>query len=189
MDRHIIIDDVMTVEDQQKIKDTYPFFGWYYDTNTYRGDKEPIINDDVYDVGQLSFAVFGHKIKESNLFPIRAVYPIIRAIDYHLRDEEKFKSLLINRVKFNLLWRVKEAAGKWNTPHVDVDNPEDFISAIYYVKDADGDTCLFYPDETVRVKPKQGRVLVFPAYIKHASSNPIDSYDRVVINMVLKFDR
>lgn len=185
----MIIDNVMTVEDQQKIKDTYPFFGWYYDTNTYRGDFDQIDSDDVYDVGQLSFAIYGKNVPEKSVFPLRAIFPIVRSIDHHLRDEETFKTLSIVRVKFNLLWRIRESLGKWNTPHIDVSNPEDMLSAIYYVKDADGDTCLFYPDETVRIKPKQGRVVVFPAHIQHASSNPVESADRVVINMVLKFDR
>jgi len=191
MDRHIIIDGVMTVDDQKKLISVTRYLKWFYDTNTVIGSNgdPPTDTDEIYDVGQLVSPIFGETIKEQSVCPVRAVYPILKAIDYHLKPDEKFKNLLINRVKFNLLWRVKEAAGRWNTPHVDVDNPVDFISAIYYVKDADGDTCLFYPDETARVTPKQGRVLVFPSHIKHASSNPVESNDRIVINMVLKFNR
>ena len=161
-----------------------------YDQNTVTGvNKDPIDTEDIYDVGQMVSPIFVEHIKEQKDFPVVAIYPILRSIDYHLRPDEQFKNLLINRVKINLLWRVREAAGRWNTPHRDVDNPDDFISAIYYVKDSDGDTCLFYPDKTVRVKPKQGRVLVFPSTLMHASSNPVESLDRMVINMVLKFNR
>jgi len=187
--RHIIIDDVMTIEDQEKLHKVCRYLNWLYDKNTVKGDNDPTETDDVYDVGQLVSPIFGERIEEQSVCPVRAVHPILRSIDYHLRPDEEFKHLLINRVKFNLLWRVKEAAGRWNTPHRDVDNPDDFISAVYYVKDADGDTVLFYPDETVRVKPKQGRVLVFPSTLLHASSSPVESHERIVINMVLKFKR
>lgn len=181
----------MTVDDQLKIAKNAHFVSWQYDRNTCDSgvNSTQTITDEIYDVGQMVAPIFGEHVKEQAPFPVRAIYPLLRSIDYHLKSEEQFKRLSINRVKMNMLWRSPDAAGRWSTPHTDVDNSDDFVSAIYYVKDADGDTVLFYPDETVRVTPKQGRILVFPSHLKHASSSPMVSHDRIVINMVLKMER
>lgn len=189
MDRHMIIDNVMTVEDQLKIIKNIHFLNFQYNCNTCDSATGQVVDDEIYDVGQLVSSIFGEFTKEQEPFPVRAVFPLIRSVEHHLKSEEQFKRILINRVKVNLLWKSPEAAGRWNTPHTDVSNVDEFVSAIYYVKDSDGDTCLFYPDELVRVTPKQGRILIFPSTLKHASSSPMVSYDRVVINMVLKLDR
>ena len=58
---------------------------------------------------------------------------------------------------------------------------------LYYVNDADGDTCFFDGGEIVRrVAPKRGRAVFFDGRIAHASSGPVETRFRVVINVNLR---
>lgn len=180
--KHIVVDNIIPKPLQHKYELDYKKFKWEYQRSTYEEKIGTLNSNEVYDTGQLVFPVntMGyHDPYESNLDPL------LDAIKLHIRPVKKIK-----RIKFNLLWRVTEAGTRWNIPHHDT---EDIInefnnkwSAVYYVNSADGDTCLFYPDHVERIKPKRGRVLIFPANIRHASSNPVVSQERVVINFVLE---
>lgn len=103
---------------------------------------------------------------------------------------DKFKSFInqhspyknIIRMKSNLLLNNK--ANTFNSIHRDYHL--EHINLIYYVNDSDGDTFLF--DENVIIKtvsPKKGRILLFDGKYEHASSNPIKSKYRSIININL----
>ena len=80
-----------------------------------------------------------------------------------------------------------------DTPHIDIDRPHTVF--LYYVNDADGDTVLYnyksknikdipnYEDIKIikKVKPKQGRVLVFDGMTWHSSTQPTKG-PRCIIN-------
>jgi hypothetical protein len=88
----------------------------------------------------------------------------------------------IIRMKSNLLLNNK--ANTFNSIHRDYDL--DHINLIYYVNNSDGDTFLF--DENIIIKtvsPKKGRILLFDGKYEHASSNPINSKYRSIININL----
>ena len=64
---------------------------------------------------------------------------------------------------------------------------------VYYVNDSDGDTVLFnefYNTKSVsinrRIAPKKGRAVIFDSNRFHASSNPINTPTRFVINFTFK---
>ena len=80
---------------------------------------------------------------------------------------------------------------KYNTPHIDVPDAN-FKSLLYYVNDSDGDTFVFNEtfhdrkDLTIRkrVSPKKGRAVVIDSNTWHASSNPRNHANRIVLNLI-----
>jgi hypothetical protein len=67
---------------------------------------------------------------------------------------------------------------------------------VYYVDTVDGDTVVFdkYDSETgelgepIRNTPLQGSLIAFKSNMYHASSNPIKSARRTVINMAFRYE-
>jgi hypothetical protein len=118
------------------------------------------------------------------------IYPMLYFV------EEKFnidiKSII--RSKANLLMqRTGYTKEDHSFPHVDQLVPH--MVLLYYVNDSDGDTIFFdkkYDATKVtsevelevahRVSPKKGRAILFNGLLYHASSNPIDSDKRIVLN-------
>lgn len=95
------------------------------------------------------------------------------------------------RIKSNIL--TKSTNTKYHSPHIDTSVPH--LVFLYYVNDSDGDTYFFdkfysadsemNEDELIvsqRLSPKQGRGILFNGHQYHASSSPIDSDMRCVIN-------
>ncbi len=79
--------------------------------------------------------------------------------------------------------------GTIDTAHIDIDDYEDFIVALYYVVDSDGDTVIYNEREksetyTIkeRVTPKQGRMVIFDGNLYHAAKQPINSNTRCIVN-------
>jgi hypothetical protein len=66
--------------------------------------------------------------------------------------------------------------------HVDYEYPH--LAMLYYVVDSDGPTVFYNPDGTIMdaVDPKKGRAVIFDGLIRHASSSPVESRRRIVIN-------
>jgi hypothetical protein len=82
-------------------------------------------------------------------------------------------------------------------PHVDIGlcPGQQIKSLVYYVNHSDGDTYFFDqtgPTERTslnvirRVSPQRGRAVLFDSDIFHASSSPVQSDKRIVINIVFK---
>jgi len=93
----------------------------------------------------------------------------------------------IIRSKFNLLFphpKIKNNSDH-NVTHIDLDGPH--YSITYYLNDSDGDTIFFKDDftELKRVKPKENRMVISES-LYHASSNPIKSNFRKVLNIVIR---
>jgi ectoine hydroxylase-related dioxygenase (phytanoyl-CoA dioxygenase family) len=76
-------------------------------------------------------------------------------------------------------------------PHIDADISH--LVFIYYVNDSDGDTVFFkqkfngFPvknlDEEFRISPKAGTAVLFDGNQYHASSSPVNSDYRCVLNI------
>lgn len=95
----------------------------------------------------------------------------------------------VYRIKANLIHRQKSCKNCFNPPHVDFTMEKQGLKPVvclYYVNDSDGDTFFFDNNENLnvieRVTPKSGRMVVFDNDIFHASSPPVKSDARIVIN-------
>jgi hypothetical protein len=190
LDHIIVDDDVISLEDSEKIKtllfDSLP---WYLGT----GKESTVIGDDynkfknvqsIFEYGQLT-----HKfVDNGEIFSTNFEIPllIVRAVikKYNMSDR-------LLRAKANLMTRVHvDNSMLHNTPHVDDSVPHWVL--IYYVNDSDGDTFIF--NETGdqidissltiqhRVTPKQGRIVIFDGKYLHAGMHPTLSDFRSVIN-------
>jgi hypothetical protein len=123
-------------------------------------------------------------------------YPLL---SWALQEGFLLKSENIIRCKVNLQTRASESArNKFNTPHCDLgpNASEDYLTALYYVNDSDGDTYFFNEDYDyvnninnlnnlsvlTKIPAKGGRLVIFPNNIAHAGSHPVDSDYRMVIN-------
>ena len=177
--KHIVIDDIISLEKQEKFLKECKNLPWAYTTGTCK--DLPYESNKIFDVGQLVHQIFYNEHKSPYFSYIT---PLLVEISKHIPVTTPV------RFKANLLWRTQESQGRWTTPHQDVstllNNDNSHWSAVYYINDSDGDTCLFYEDMPTRITPKQGRVVIFPSNVIHASSNPVESYQRVVFNLVWK---
>ena len=112
---------------------------------------------------------------------------------YILHFGNNFSDRLV-RAKVNMLIKDHEyGINNYHIPHVD--DRGDIESVIYYVNDSDGDTFIFNekPDESLteitikdRISPTRGRLVFFDSSYLHASSSPIISSERIIINFVFR---
>lgn len=152
-----------------------------YQTDVHNG-SESIESDEVHNSYQFAAGLL----------------PGMPAYDYFLQVFNRFAAKHgitynnIIRVKLNWLPRAQaEAKGKWHMPHVD--SNEEHQVFLYYVNDADGDTFFFnekYPmlkDNGLtlnkQVAPKAGKGVIFDGFVYHASSSPVESEYRCILNV------
>ena len=79
--------------------------------------------------------------------------------------------------------------GTIDNPHIDIIGKIEFIVALYYVCDSDGDTVIYNETKesktyTIKksVTPKQGRIVIFDGSLYHAAKQPINSNTRCIVN-------
>lgn len=95
----------------------------------------------------------------------------------------------IVRIKANMI--LKNGNSGMHYPHVDAD--KNHLVFLYYVNDSDGDTIFFnekYNGDKIdslsimkNVSPESGKAVVFDGLTYHASSSPVKSDFRCVINI------
>lgn len=146
-------------------------FPWNYHANTNYEDGATRAND----VPQFvhGFVRDGKNHSELTGMPLKVVEPF----------GLKFEDLL--RAKANLVGWEKEPVV--HPAHTD-DNSPHFV-VLYYANESDGETILFPPDgEEVRVSPQPGRILCFHGHLPHASSSPVQTRYRAVLNINVRGD-
>ena len=113
-----------------------------------------------------------------------AFLPVLSAIPYNI-------DVLI-KLKINLTLPASGATDyTYGMPHTDFPNVPENITALYYINDSDGDTVIFNElqgfqnqlTERMRIKPKQGRLVVFNGNVIHAGNNPTTNEPRLVANI------
>lgn len=134
---------------------------------------------------------FSHFVNVEHCPYIDTISPILNTLTASFNT-----NIQIMKMKFNLLHKIADPTHHF--PHTDVDDLDNNIkSAIYYVNDCDGDTYLFNekapkPSNTATlyksITPKKGSMLVFNSNQFHASSSPVESNIRLVLNIVFKID-
>lgn len=163
---------------------------WLYNSYTSNPDEVIIDNTDnnIKETPQFVHPIFQEK-QESEF------YETMKSVLFFVEDKFKTKILGLNRIKANLL--VPNGTNNpnlYHIPHIDEGDTSAY-SILYYVNDSDGDTVFF--DKTVdqgdpynltpihRETPKKNTVILFPSKRFHASSNPVNSNVRMVVNTVV----
>ena len=188
----LVLDDLMSEEYCKSLVNLPYWLKFYYTEKTsYPTDQFPDVytDDNVLDIGQLTAPLYiANEYKET-------CYDLITPLLYVIK--QKVTELKFNheiRVKYNILVRNTDSTqSNYNTPHHDA--VSNAYSIVYYCNDSDGDTFLFNefyegknPDKLTiaqRVTPKKNRCVIFESNRMHASSSPIYSKDRRVINFVI----
>lgn len=125
------------------------------------------------------------EFQDENKISIHDTPENIEKIFYVVEEFNKrfnLDKIKIFRAKANLLTQYQNNKKEYyDTPHIDWDFPHHVL--LYYVNDSDGDTILF-KDRKIwkRISPKKNRLLMFNHKVLHASSHPIESVARVVLN-------
>ena len=188
---NIVTDKVMQRAQRIFLQDR---FGWYYNEST---SKPTLVDRTVLTDSHTKESVqFTHKLYTVDSFDSEYVEFVMKIMQ-GLEEKEGIVCTKMLRAKCNLL--VQDAlygTDFYNTPHVDlVDTTDNNYSLIYYINDSDGDTVLFnekfgeeFTDLTIahRQTPKAGCALLFNSGTYHASTSPIVSASRVIINIVFE---
>ena len=111
-----------------------------------------------------------------------------------------------NKVRITNMWSIINKKGSSNIRHM---HPNSYLSASYYVKvpEKSGNICFFDPKEQknfsyppikkdtelsaemVHIKPAEGNLLLFPAYLYHCVEESYSNEDRIVISFNITIDR
>jgi hypothetical protein len=190
---NIVTDKVMERAKRIFLQD---HFGWFYNSSTSKirpGDKTVLMDEQTKESIQ-----FTHKLYTDGTFDSEYV-DFIMKIMKGLEEKEGIVCTKMLRAKCNLLPQdASYGTDFYHPPHVDIINPTDInYSLIYYVNNSDGDTILFneqFGDEfdklTIahRQTPKEGCALLFKSGTYHASSSPMLTNSRVIMNIVFESD-
>lgn len=110
---------------------------------------------------------------------------------YCQKTGESYEQII--RMKINNTIEQRKNTTIVNSPHVDWDFPHKTL--VYYINECDGDTILFnehYVQQengmielslNSRIQPKMGRAICFDGLTYHATSNPINSSQRLILNI------
>ena len=193
-DEVIVIDDVIDIEYQEKIKNVLigddEFneleFPWFYlqDVTTAYGDpnsqnRPALIHLYVGYHGE-SPGMVGSLMHD--LF-----IPLLQQTCHRIGKDKV--SILQGRSFLQFPLNLKN--NDVDLPHIDIDDRKHFV-ILYYVCDSDGDTIIYNEREESReytikqkVAPKQGRVVIFDGGLMHTAEQPKDNV-RCVVNYDLE---
>lgn len=173
-----IIDDLYPSRFINNLEDllTSVNFPWFFQSNTSYD-----VLDKTNDVFQFTHQFISKQGDHSPfLSEISFLSPFI---------EKKFNVEVVDtlRAKANLLTCNKGFnTDTYHPLHVDADEIN-YWSLLYYVNDSDGDTFFkLSENDFKRVSPKKGRAVFFNSNIEHASSSPVKTDTRIVVNSILK---
>jgi hypothetical protein len=173
----LVIDDFVPLEFQEELKKkmfsiNFPWYAHTLDTDVEKVNQRTY----AYAPG-LAHVMLNKDGKQSNF--LEETYPIM---------ERVAQTLHLNEIKLGLarafLQYPLTISSGLTTPHIDNPNVNHTV-VVYYVKDSDGDTVLYNKshnmgdtvvhdcalceeDIVLRVKPKQGRVLIFEGSTFHS---------------------
>ena len=204
----IVIDDFIDIQYQTRIKNVLlgdnesfnnenfdDIFSWIYvDDVTATGDSDskhrpgmahqyvdlPYEEERDLSDGTINDGVLGHVISEYHELFI----PLLKKVGFKLglNDVKVLQGRSFLQFPIN-------TDGTIDTPHIDIHGNNNFIVALYYVCDSDGDTVIY--NERIeskkytinkRVTPKQGRMVIFDGGLYHAAEQPINSNTRCIVN-------
>lgn len=184
MNKPIILDDVLPEKIYKEvskvmISEESPNFPWWWHhgaTSSYES-----LDDKTRDNLMLCHQFYIQGEEPSPFFGL--VGQLIPEVEKKLDK----KVIDLFRVKGNLTLPSTLPSDTYNVPHKDQE--EGWISLLYYVNDADGDTVFFDDDKNIYsiVPPKANRVAVFDSNIYHCTMNNQTFDRRMVINYTLRW--
>tara|TARA_B100000085_G_scaffold232983_1_gene220305 strand:+ start:7916 stop:8512 length:597 start_codon:yes stop_codon:yes gene_type:complete len=184
---YTIVDDLIPEEQQvflQKYLCENKRFGWHFHPSTITEDDQKTyegMNINEYVQFVHSFAYYDkHTIKTEITSPF---YNIIEPIIKNFGKKYNYNKIKLWRAKANLQTQSSNIIKDSHCgPHTDLWFPHHVL--LYYLNDSDGDTFLFDENKNIidRITPKKGKAIFFNGDILHASSLPVKSKYRAVIN-------
>lgn len=184
MIKPIILDDVLPekiYEELSRVMITKgsPNFPWWW----HHGATSEIesFDDKIHDNLMLCHQFYIQGEEPSPFFGL--VGQVIPEVEKKLEK----KTIDLFRVKGNLTLPSTLPADTYNVPHKDQE--EGWMSILYYVNDADGDTIFFDDNKEIyaTVTPKANRAAIFDSNIMHCTMNNQTVDRRMIINYVLRW--
>jgi hypothetical protein len=184
-----IIDDAVPVEVQDKIEQLFisNHINWTFNPSSlYVNGKLMGLRDDFPQTeNTFDTPMFTHIsgfVNQKMSDSLVDVFPVVQSIPHDMTT--------LIRVKTNITLPAINGGDLHNPVHVDYGSQEDYLSAIYYINDSDGDTFIFnekngHQGELTlkqRVSPKKGRLVVFNGNYLHAGGIPTRG-PRLVMNI------
>ena len=186
MKKIVVIDNIIDKEYQENLKELFfnnNKFSWFYMNDISIKDNKHQRRPGFKHI----FVKFEKQI--SNIWPL--IKPLSEKISKKIKLK---KSTVIEARTFLQLPLNKEYIGEGvDTPHLD--RTEAHLVFLYYINDSDGDTIIYnyksksptdipyFEDikELKRIKPKQGRVVIFDGLYWHTAEQPTKDV-RCIIN-------
>jgi len=184
-----IFDNIISLEKQEEIKNLLygNNFPWYYINDVTLSNKNPYQQRPALN----HLYVDDERINSDKFSKIKIIFD-----EGSKRLNKKFKPIKVRSfMQFPLNKNIIGENYK-DTPHLDMEKPHTVF--LYYVNDSDGETIIYdYNSKNIndvplfenikiikKVKPKQGRLIVFDGFTWHSSSQPRNNV-RTVINFDL----
>jgi hypothetical protein len=191
----LVIDDLITPTYQNALESLVQSkaFPWSFESSTLvQNNSSPpnwFADKNTAENFQFTHTLYNHYDKNASK---DSFFDLFLPILFTLQDKIQQHTNLI-RLKTNMLTQSTPVSAECHhTAHIDDYNPH--IVMIYYINESDGDTVIFnetygstFDSLTVkqRVSPKKGRAVVFSGNHFHASSSPLKTPVRLVLNCTL----
>lgn len=169
-------------------------FPWYFFDNIMSDEylKYKIKDPNITFSSGLTHVVYGETLNGIN----SNIFPLIKPIFYFLEEKENIILNKIMRIRIRRTFQVpNHNLNKYNHPHVDYAERNNYKSLVYYVENSDGDTFLFNEckgktnissikkvTEYKRSSPIKGNAVLFDGDRFHSGNNPINYQKRTIIN-------
>jgi hypothetical protein len=158
---------------------THHQFPWFWRPSTKYGIEE---GNELSEDFQFIHLIYYDAEVQSNIFEL--VQPLLQGF----ANSTNIAIKNIYKIKANLLTKqTLSPEALQETVHIDVEG-SNFLSIVYYVTDADGDTVIFDKNNNVaqQVSPKKGSAVYFPSNLNHRATPPTDCKRRIVLNIVVE---
>ena len=115
-------------------------------------------------------------------------FNVISPMLYFIEKEFNLAITELDRIKINIITSKHIANKDLDTALHKDEEDSSFLSFLYYVNNADGDTCFYNTDGTIlqKVTPKENTGVLFNSNILHRATPPLNTDARIVINVVFR---
>lgn len=156
-------------------------FAWYWN------DKSVYLDSESADFESKDYQFTHVLLREGNINSefAESVLPLVYFFELHSDMKVKY----IEKIKANLTTHINYTDEDLKQCiHKDMNTNTDtkFMTILYYVNDADGDTVIYHDEKESTFSPQKGRAIWFNADLDHRPSTPVNSKRRIVVNIVVE---